>query len=126
MGYQKFPDDDAYKGKPYVDLQGVEDTGDIGGKDDFCQHLPLCAAENLYQLDAFFIHLQKPIQDREDGNDNRSQQSHKNDGALVIPEPDNDDGGQSSFWQRIEDYQIGLCHIRDETIPPQEDCRQST
>ncbi len=124
MGYQKFPDNHAHKGKPHVDFQSVEDTGDIGGKDNFCQHLPLCATKNLYQLDAFFIYLQKTIQDGEDGNNNRSQQSHKNDRALVIPEPDNDDRSQGGFGQRIEDHQIGLCHIRDKAIPPEENCCQ--
>lgn len=121
LGYEELTDDDPDEGKADVDLQGIEDAGDIGGKDDFRQDLQLISAEDADELDLFLICLQKSIQDGKNRYDDGSQQGDQNDGGLIIPEPDDDDGGEGGFRQRIEDDEIGLRHIGNEAIPPEED-----
>ena len=59
--HKKFPNDDPYKGKAHIDFQGIQDTGDIGRKNDFRKHLTFGAAKDADQLDLFFIHLQKSV-----------------------------------------------------------------
>ena len=124
LRHQKFPNDNPDKGKPDIDFQRIEDAGDICRENDLCQYLPFCAAEDANQLNLVFIYLQEAIQYGKNRDDNRGQQSNDDDGGLVIPEPDDDDGGEGGFRQGIEDNEIRLCHIGDEAVPPEQDCRQ--
>lgn len=55
--HQKFPDNNADKGKPYIDFQSVDHTGDIGREYNFFQNLPFSAAKNADEFDFFFIGL---------------------------------------------------------------------
>ena len=124
LRYQKFPDNDPDKGKTDIDFQRIEDAGDIRRENHFREHLPFCAAENANQLNLVFIYLQKAVQDGKNRHDNRGEQGNDDDRGLIIPEPDDDDGGEGGFRQRIEDNEIRFCHIGDKAVPPEQHCRQ--
>ena len=82
--------------------------------------------KNADEFDFFFVGLQKSVENSHDGNNDRCEQCHNDDGSFAVAKPDNDDWGKGCFGQGVENHQIGLCYIGNHPVPPEQYGSQCT
>ena len=120
-GHEKFPHDHPHPRQAHVDLQGVEQGGEAGGKHQHPQNLTSCGPQGPHQPQLFAVGPQEALIHAEDGDDQGDGQGHHDDGPHPRPHPDDKDRPQGRFRQGVQNHQIGAEHPGHPLPPPHTD-----
>lgn len=95
-------------------------AGQRRGHYEFPQNLPLTRAHRLQKQHLVFIRRHKSVQHIQNRHDQSDQDRHEYDGFASRSAPNDDQGTERYFRQRVQDDEIWLRDLTENLAPPKQ------